>query len=234
MVLRSDQPGRIRNRKEDANSSSLTVDSIAIEQQRKLHCIANRSCMKFSIHTLCQCSVMADTKIALQQLSNLAALINRKKRQVSVQSNADTIAKRVKNGAGQPCRSSHPVEKLGAEIVNLSARLLPAPRSRPSLPETKSQTQLCTFYLRDGTKTHHINFWSWANLIDWPICCMVARIAGVCRNGDVCTYKHDRTRVAVCMEFLRGQCEHKSCLLAHTTDVVHESRLPSSSQGHST
>jgi hypothetical protein len=41
---------------------------------------------------------------------------------------------------------------------------------------------------------------------------------GECKNGSACPFVHDKTKVAVCLKFLRGACDNADCPLSHTAD----------------
>jgi len=48
--------------------------------------------------------------------------------------------------------------------------------------------------------------------------CMFFCRFGKCANIDTCKYKHDKEKVAVCKNFLRGKCDSNACLLSHKVD----------------
>lgn len=42
--------------------------------------------------------------------------------------------------------------------------------------------------------------------------------AGECKNGSACSFLHDKSKVAVCLKFLKGACGTPNCPLSHTAD----------------
>ncbi|CAM9506374.1 unnamed protein product [Phaeothamnion confervicola] len=45
--------------------------------------------------------------------------------------------------------------------------------------------------------------------------CLFFNRFGRCNKGDGCTFLHDKSKVAVCSKFLRGECQDENCLLTH-------------------
>jgi hypothetical protein len=41
---------------------------------------------------------------------------------------------------------------------------------------------------------------------------------GECKDGAACKYIHERTKIRVCGEFLRGECTSEKCLLSHQVE----------------
>ncbi|CAF1082651.1 unnamed protein product [Adineta ricciae] len=45
--------------------------------------------------------------------------------------------------------------------------------------------------------------------------CIYFNRFGKCHRGDECPFLHDRTRIAVCTQFLNGRCKNSSCPYSH-------------------
>eukprot|EP01091_Cochliopodium_minus_P010796 TRINITY_DN2947_c0_g1_i1.p1 TRINITY_DN2947_c0_g1~~TRINITY_DN2947_c0_g1_i1.p1 ORF type:complete len:468 (+),score=140.97 TRINITY_DN2947_c0_g1_i1:26-1429(+) len=48
--------------------------------------------------------------------------------------------------------------------------------------------------------------------------CMFFLKFGKCNQGEQCPYIHDKDKVSICGNFIKGKCFNKSCLLSHTLD----------------
>lgn len=48
---------------------------------------------------------------------------------------------------------------------------------------------------------------------------MINPTVGKCRRGEKCIYVHDKTKVAICRNFIKGKCTDAECTLSHKIEA---------------